>query len=224
VLTQDPLAMHHLHRTLAEIRPEATRLRYDVTARRLAATAQIDGQLTQLGHPLAAATAWLREAQATLEQARKLLDTNDFENSLAATAKAEHLLARVRRGHWQQTAAAFPSPAASPCVAQFTTLPLHWAVADRLRQGQWGPNAQAAGDMESLETMLQAGWQQQRQTGETIGTATFSGNTLYLRKSDGELIGSVVTAPDGSRTLYDPSGNVMGKVTTVPAGPPAGRP
>jgi hypothetical protein len=170
VLTQDPLAMHHLHRTLAEIRPEATRLRYDVTARRLAATAQIDGQLTQLGHPLAAATAWLREAQATLEQARKLLDTNDFENSLAATAKAEHLLARVRRGHWQQTAAAFPSPAASPCVAQFTTLPLHWAVADRLRQGQWGPNAQAAGDMESLETMLQAGWQQQRQPGETIGT------------------------------------------------------
>jgi hypothetical protein len=60
-------------------------------------------------------------------------------------------------------------------------------------------------------------------TGETIGTATFSGNTLYLRKSDGELIGSVVTAPDGSRTLYDPSGNVMG-VTRVPAGPPAGRP
>ena len=38
------------------------------------------------------------------------------------------MLARVRRGHWEQTAGAFNSPAASPCVAQFTTLPLHWAV------------------------------------------------------------------------------------------------
>lgn len=170
VLTQDPLAMLHLHRTLAEVRPAAARLRYDVTARKLAATAQIDERLTQLGHPLAAAAAWLREAQAILEQARRLLDTNDFENSLAATAKAEHLLARIRRGHWQQTAAAFPSPASSPCVGQFTTLPLHWTVADRLRQGQWGPNAQAAGDMESLDTMLQAGWQQQRQESELIGT------------------------------------------------------
>jgi hypothetical protein len=86
------------------------------------------------------------------------------------TAKAENLLGRVRRGHWEQTVGAFPSPAASPCVAQFTTLPLHWQVADRISRGQWGPNVQAAGDMESLEQMLKGGWQQQRQPPEGIGT------------------------------------------------------
>jgi hypothetical protein len=145
-------------------------LRYDLATRRLICTVEIDRQLTELGHPLASAAAWLREAHANLEQARRLLETNDLENSHALAAKAEHLLARVRRGHWEQTAGAFPSPAASPCVAQFTTLPLHWAVAERIRAGQFGPNVQAAGDMESLELMLRAGWQQQRPPMDGVAT------------------------------------------------------
>jgi hypothetical protein len=106
----------------------------------------------------------LADAHANLQQAHRHYETNDFENCHAAVTKAERLLAGVRRGHWEQTAAAFPSPAASPCVAQFTTLPLHWTLADRLRQSPFGPNVQAAGDMESLDQMLKAGWQQQRQS------------------------------------------------------------
>jgi hypothetical protein len=132
-------------------------------------TVEIDRQLTEQGHPLTAAASSLRDAHANLEQARRLLETNDLENSHAATTKAEHLLARVRRGHWEQTAAAFSSPAASPCVAQFTTLPLHWVVAERIRN-KFGPNVQAAGDMESLDQMLHAGWQQQRPPSEGIST------------------------------------------------------
>lgn len=162
VVTQDPLAMHHLHRTLAEFKAEAARLRYDMAARRLARTIEIDQQLAEMGHPLAPAAAWLREAYDNLEQGRRLLDSNDLENVHVHVTKAEQLLAQVRRGHWEQTAAAFPSPASSPCVAQFTTLPLHWMVAQRIGRGAWGPNVQAAGDMESLDQMIAAGWQQQR--------------------------------------------------------------
>ena len=77
--------------------------------------------------------------------------------------QAEHALAKTRRGHWEQTAASFPSPAASPCLAQFTTLPLHWEVARRMQQGSFGPNEQAAGEFESLDAMLQSGWKQDRQ-------------------------------------------------------------
>lgn len=164
VVTQDPLAVHHLNRTLASFRQEAARLRYDVTARRLVRVVEIDRQLTEAGHPLTQSAAWLREAQAHLLQAQRLFESSDFENTHASTTKAERLLAQVRRGHWEQTAAAFPSPAASPCIAQFTTLPLHWTAAERIRSGQWGPNVQVAGDMESLDQMLKAGWRQQRQT------------------------------------------------------------
>ena len=40
-------------------------------------------------------------------------------------------------------------------------------MADRMRRGQFGPNEQAAGDMESLDQMLKAGW---RRVGLAIGT------------------------------------------------------
>ncbi len=172
VITQDHLAMHHIQRTLGGTpqRHEACRLRYDVTARRLAHTVEIDRRLTELGHSLPAAAAWIKDASANLQQAARMLESNDAEKCHEATMKAEHLLARVRRGHWEQTAAAFNSPAASPCVAQFTTLPLHWTVADRIRRGAWGPNVQAGGDMESLDQMIKVGWQQQRLALDDITT------------------------------------------------------
>ena len=94
---------------------------------------------TELGHPLAAAAGWLRDAHAILQQAAAAARNRAISKTAhAATTKAEHLLASVRRGHWEQTAAAFPSPAASPCVAQFTTLPLHWAVAERIQPRPMG--------------------------------------------------------------------------------------
>ena len=170
VVTQDPLAMHHLNRTLANMRMEAARLRYDIAARRLASLLATDQQLGVAGKPLAAADAWLREGQASLEHAKLLLDGNDLENMHPAVARAEQQIAKVRRGHWEQTAAGFPSPVASPCIAQFTTLPLHWSVARRMQQGRFGPNEQAAGDMESLDQMLQAQWQQHRQPPAGVAT------------------------------------------------------
>jgi hypothetical protein len=163
VVTQDPLAMHHLGRTLAEIRAEGGRLRHDLTVRRMARTVEYDQALAVAGRPLPSASTWLREAQAHLDQARKLLESNDYENLHPALAKAESSLAKIRRGHWEQAAAGFPSPAASPGIAQFTALPLHWHLAQRLAQGRMGPNEQVGGDMEQLAAMLAAGWKQDRQ-------------------------------------------------------------
>ncbi len=181
VITQDHLAMHHLNRTLEEIKKdEACRLRYDVTNRRLAHAAELDQKLTEQGHPLTAAAPAIQEAQAALQQAGRMLETNDFERCLEATTKAERAISRLRRGHWEQTARAFPSPASSPCVAQFTTLPLHWSSADRIRRGQWGGNVQAAGDMESLEQMLKTGWQQQRLSPDESGSETSTDVSLSL--------------------------------------------
>jgi hypothetical protein len=162
--------MHHLYRTLAEIKDQACSLRHDVTARRLAHTSEIDRRLTELGHPLTGSQDQLLQAAAAIDLGQRLLTSQDYGRADEATAKAENLIARVRRGHWEQTAAAFPSPASSPCVAQFATLPLHWQVSARLRERPFGPNVQVAGDMEALDQMLKAGWQQHRATDEQIGT------------------------------------------------------
>jgi hypothetical protein len=181
VVTQDHLAMHHLYRTLDELKKDgAVRLKYDVAARRLAHAVEIDHKLTELGHPLSAAASSIQEAQTNLQQAARLLESNDLQRCFELTAKADRAIARIRRGHWEHTAAAFPSPAASPCISQFTTLPLHWTAADRIRKGQWGVNVQAAGDMESLDQMLKAGWQQQRLTADSLGADIATDVTLSL--------------------------------------------
>lgn len=44
--------------------------------------------------------------------------------------------------------------------------------------------------------------------GETVGTATFSGNRMYLRDLDGKHIVTVVTDATGV-TMYDPNGKVL---------------
>jgi hypothetical protein len=151
-----------------------------VASRRLAHAVEVDQKLTELRHPLPSAQAAIQEAQASLLQAAKLLETNDQERCHEMTTKAERAIARLRRGHWEQTTAAFPSPASSPCVAQFTTLPLHWAVADRIQRGHWGLNLQAGGDMESLDQMLKAGWQQQRLATDENSTGISTDLSLSL--------------------------------------------
>jgi len=46
-------------------------------------------------------------------------------------------------------------------------------------------------------------------TKEPLGTATFSGNRIYLRDKDGEHYATIEYNADGTRTAYDPSGNVI---------------
>lgn len=168
VITQDPLVIHHFNRVLAEAKLEIGRLRYEVAARELTQATDVDRELAAAGHPLPAAAPWLREAQTYLDQARRGLETMDQRTLHAAADRSEQTLAKVRRGHWEQTAGAFPSPAASPCVAQFGLLPLHWEFAQRLRRNHWGTNSLAAGEMESLNQLLSAGWKQHRGMSEAL--------------------------------------------------------
>ena len=162
VITQDPLVLHHLNKTLSERQRQAAQLRHDVTARRLNQTIDIDRTLQLRTEPIRQSAEWLKEAQTNLEQARRMFEASDYVSVHSFASKAELSLAKVRRGHWEQTAATFPSPASSPCISSFTALPLHWTFADRMSRMRWGPNVLAAGDMESLELLTSSGWRNQR--------------------------------------------------------------
>ena len=158
VVTHDQLVVHFLNRTLGEIRQEATRLKHDLAVRRQLQISEVDQRLSIAGHPLKDSATWLRESEANLTQAQRVFASRDYPAAHSFVVKAEQLQARIRRGHWEQSAAAFHAPSASPCIAQFTTLPLHWSLADKLRGATWNANCQAAGDFESLEQMTGAGW------------------------------------------------------------------
>lgn len=162
VVTQDALVLHHLTKALAERKRQVAQLRHDVAARRLNQTIEVDRILQLRSEPVRQSAEWLKEAQTNLEQARRMFTANDFDSVHLYAAKAEQSLAKVRRGHWEQTAAAFPSPTSSPCVSSFASLPLHWKFAERMSRVRWGPNVLAAGDMENLEHLMATGWRNQR--------------------------------------------------------------
>jgi hypothetical protein len=46
-----------------------------------------------------------------------------------------------------------------------------------------------------------------KKNGEVVGTATFSGNRIYLRNLKGELLSTIEVTEKGS-TMYDPTGKV----------------
>lgn len=162
VITQDAPAVTHLFRNTHDARIGVARLQSQLTSYRLATTTAVDRELAALGRPLASADKWLGEAKSYVERSQKLMESGDTEGLHKFLRKAEEGIARVRRGHWEQTAAVFPSPASSPCIAGFTLLPLHWELADRLMKGSWTANQLPGGEMETLDTLLQSGWKQER--------------------------------------------------------------
>lgn len=163
VITQDPLVLQHLKKIPDESKLQIARLRFEASSRQWLTVSDLDRELTQAGRPLTGAAELIREAQGYLQQAQRSQATGDFRTLHVACAKCDAALARARRGHWEQTAGMFPSPASSPCTARFGTLPAHWKFAERMKRNHWGPDALAAGDMESLNQLLQSGWKQQRE-------------------------------------------------------------
>ena len=162
VITQDPLVLHHLNKALSERQRQVAQIRHDVAARRLNQTIDIERSLQLRSEPVQQSATWLKEAQSNLEQARRLFEANDYDSVHDFASKAELSLAKVRRGYWEKTAAAFPSPTSSPCLSSFTALPLHWAFAERMSRLRWGPNVLTGGDMESLEQLTASGWRNQQ--------------------------------------------------------------
>jgi len=53
-------------------------------------------------------------------------------------------------------------------------------------------------------------------TKETVGTATFSGNSIYLRDIKGELYAIATIERDGTKTLRDPNGKVLDTIPSKP--------
>ena len=50
-------------------------------------------------------------------------------------------------------------------------------------------------------------------SGKAIGTATFWGRRMTLRDGKGDLIGTVTLDADGTKTLYDPNGKILDRIT-----------
>jgi hypothetical protein len=171
LLTQEPLAINHLRRELAGSAQECASLRQQVAELLYSQTAEIDRQITALGHGLPSAPSWLTRAQRSNEQAARLLQSGDLENACRITDESLQSLYQLRRAHWDRAVRSLPSPSMSPLVATYASLPQHWQLTAQMAAVRWRPNALAGGDFEDLNHMQQNGWQQVRAAQPEIESA-----------------------------------------------------
>jgi hypothetical protein len=171
LLTQEPLAINHVRRKLAEGGKEAVELRLRLASLLFAQTEQVDRQIAAAGQGWPPAAAWLSRSKASVDRAGRLLQSGDLENASRGAADAAQALYQVRRAHWERAARSFPSPLASPLTSTFASLAQHWQLASRLAAARWQPNALSGGDFEDLDHMLASGWQQRRGDTPAVQTA-----------------------------------------------------
>ena len=158
VLTQDPLVISGLARKLAATRKRAAGAHREIAALSLDAARQVERETAGRLDPQTTLAQSLDEAEAGLRQCDALLAAGDYAGARVASDRAVRAVSRVRYAHWQKATEQFPSPVASPFCTQFATLPLHYAMADRLQGSRLGENELSGGDFEDLQRMVDAGW------------------------------------------------------------------
>ncbi len=164
VLTEDPLVVHHLNRTLRERGAATARLTHEIAGQWLDLTEAVHREIEPFdpgSAPSVAAASrqpLLEQARQHLRQAEGLLGSGDLPSALDADTLAMETIATVRRGDWERVAAAFPSPVASPLITHYDALPDHFALARRLSGALWSRNLLPAGEMEGLDPLQQSGW------------------------------------------------------------------
>ena len=160
LLTQDPLAINHLSRTLRESRASAASLQHQQTVAKLLATTAIIEQLAAQGQTFNDAPRILQDAGSYAQQSEQLLQSGDFANTWKLTRTAQQQLRTLRHTVWKQAVVSLPSPMSNPLCSSFGLLPLHTEFSRRPMN--WSVNMLPGGDFEDLQHLLRSGWRQQR--------------------------------------------------------------
>lgn len=158
ILTQNRRVMEYVGRTLLEQGPQIAHLRFEIAEMHWERTRKIIERLNALGNALPRTTERIQQARELLDQSRERLQASDLDWSVSLSNEAMKVVNQLRRSHWEQAAMAFNAPQAAPLCADFSLLPEHWGLSQRVQKGYWGVNLLAAGDFENLDHMLQAGW------------------------------------------------------------------
>lgn len=158
-ISQDPLVLNHLARSLGSTKSALAGLARETAARELELVETIH-RVASGPAPPSAADAWLGQARANLRHCELLLGASDPGGACQFADKALESLGQLRRIHWDSAAGTFASPLASPYCVCLSALPLHYEMARRLQANpQWSGNLLAGGDFENLAHLRASGWQ-----------------------------------------------------------------
>ncbi len=199
LFTQDPLAINRSTRLLANQREQRATWLHEIADLELHHALEVVGRIRADDDT----RQQLERARSMLDRSQQLLRSSDLGNSIATTLAAQQSVHRVQREIWDEAVLAFSSPMSSLLCTSFATLPLHHEARNRLGTASWNNNRLKAGDCESLEEMLAAGWRQQvtdqmaKQTHVELSAHNPAGGRSALRL--------VSRNPSGASTNSQPS-------------------
>ena len=159
VLTQNASVVSELTKRIAKTRPRAAELERQLALQQFAA---VDGVLRRLPAPLRQGKevdADLAQARSALAECDARLGRRDTPAALTSARHARQALRRVERTVWERFELPHNSVVAAPLAASFGTLHEQVRLLEQWRVAPQGQNLLAGGDMESLELMRRAGWQ-----------------------------------------------------------------
>jgi hypothetical protein len=170
-ITQDPLVLNHLARSLAASQADLARLMREIASSQVELVESIHRQLSG---PISSSADEPRfyQIRASLQHGDYLLNAQDYAAAFEYAERALEGLASIRRRNWETAAGTFGSPASSPYCTTLAALPLHWELARRLQAApNWSGNLLPAGDFESVPHLHQTGWQNLVRESRNVRTA-----------------------------------------------------
>lgn len=158
LMTGDPRVISSLSREVQQHRRRTAELKREQAIREFAQVEFVHRRLPQQSPVAAQCDAWLEQARGSLAQCQTLWGASDFPGAYREARRTLGTLGRIERARWREAVDGWPSLMTSPFAVTFGTLPQHAEFAELLKQSQRHRSQLPAGDMESLEAMMQAGW------------------------------------------------------------------
>lgn len=163
VLTQDPLVVNKLTKSYERVGKQSlVQMHTELTQQWLAIMQLIDQQMGRMGKSSSLAGGALNQAVTAFKNAQTQINGSSPQMAIEFLNRTDERLAFMRRDMITGPLGMFQSKTSTPFVSHTSLVPLHWELANRLRDISWNPNGLAGGDFENLGQMMSNGWRNQR--------------------------------------------------------------
>lgn len=178
VLTNDVNAVDggqigRLQQAARRSRRLAAQWSYDLAVEELAKVERINALLELARQVQPDAQGLLAESRRRLDLARAAWSRGTDADYRVAYAEAQRALRPLRilmRAHWERAVGPLDSPVSSPYAVSFFTLPMHWQLAEDVRNLQPTVNLLEGGDFEKLDDAVRQNWAMQETTLDPVRT------------------------------------------------------
>ena len=201
LLTEDPLVVSHINRTVAKSKRRVVELEQEL-ADRLLADFETSASRQLLATPERVET-W-ETARLSLQTSRDLARANDASSAFRFAHQANRQLNKLQADVWRGMTADWNCPLSHPAGATFAlSAAAHLVPPATPDDGDWSVNLLRGGECEDLNLMIDAGWRQHRTSPSDIRTyISLSPHEPHSGRSCLRIL-AAATTPDADESVVE---------------------